>query len=186
MLRPSCPQNTEGTQEDILTALVLDPANEECIPLMAVVFPAKSRDTLLHSKQAAAARTRLADNIATITDLRKCSEKLKPLSATSRLLKGIEIKVEDPSAEQTDSSGCKEGELLALCEDKDRLVSTSAEDSALKRKQKTVESCVDRLNQDHSSLQLKKAVESSASLHVGFNSASSKGTNNGQRIIIMM
>ena len=53
----------EGTKEDIITSLVLDPNNEECLPLIARVFPGKSKTDLLEGSQARAAVSKLEADI---------------------------------------------------------------------------------------------------------------------------
>ena len=46
-----------------MAALVLDPSNEECLPLIARVFPGKSKQDLLRSGDAAAVAARLDTHI---------------------------------------------------------------------------------------------------------------------------
>ena len=52
-------QDTAGSREDLLASLILDPSNEECLPLIARVFPGKSKATLLQSGDAVTVETRL-------------------------------------------------------------------------------------------------------------------------------
>ncbi len=62
-ISPLSPQDSTGTKEDILAALVLDPDNEECLPLIARVFPGKSKTDLLQSHDAEAVADRLTSLI---------------------------------------------------------------------------------------------------------------------------
>ena len=56
-------QDAAGSREDLLASLILDPSNEECLPLIARVFPGKSKATLLQSGDAATVETRLKSDI---------------------------------------------------------------------------------------------------------------------------
>lgn len=60
-------QDKNGTEDDIITALILNPNCEESLSLIARVFPGKSKDDLISSVKANSVRTNLESEMRRIS-----------------------------------------------------------------------------------------------------------------------
>ena len=104
-------QNTSGVKDDIIAALLLHPECEECLSLIARVFPGKTAQELMHSHEASMVRAKLDTEMKRVAKLyAPVSDKLSNLDTippiASQYLEGIEIKMAE-SVEEMSNSGSR-------------------------------------------------------------------------------
>ena len=83
-----------GAQEDLLASLILDPSNEECLSLIARIFPGKSKTSLLQSSDVALLESRLKSAILSSCPKEETSAK------ENNSPYGIDLKIADAANER--------------------------------------------------------------------------------------
>jgi hypothetical protein len=111
-------QNTSGIKDDVIAALLLHPGCEECLSLIARVFPGKTGKDLMHSHEASVVRGKLDAEMKRVAELYAPSSDKPSNSGTispiaSQYLEGIELKMAE-SAEQKSNSASMTSLSLAV------------------------------------------------------------------------
>ena len=98
-------QNTSGVKDDIIAALLLHPECEECLSLIARVFPGKTTHELMLSHEASTVRTKLDTEMKRVaklytsrSDKASSSDTIPPIA--SQYLEGIELKMAESAEEK--------------------------------------------------------------------------------------
>ena len=102
-------QNISGIKDDVIAALLLHPGCEECLSLIARVFPGKTAQELMRSHEASVVRGKLDAEMKRIAELYAPTSDNRPSNSgtippiASQYLEGIELKMAE-SAEQKSNS----------------------------------------------------------------------------------
>ena len=119
----TCTQDTVGAREDLITALLLDPDNQETLSIMARVFPGKSKSMILREPSVPSIRAKLEANLLSFLALvKQQGGKEEGHGLTDEEIVeaiGISLKLrEDSSTDQTlaDIHPAPEAERLCPCE----------------------------------------------------------------------
>lgn len=105
-------QDTSGVKDDIIAALLLHPECEECLSLIARVFPGKTAQELMHSHEASTVRAKLDTEMKRVAKLyAPASDKPSNLDTippiASQYLEGIELKMAELVEEKSNSGSRK-------------------------------------------------------------------------------
>lgn len=98
-----------GIKDDVIAALLLHPGCEECLSLIARVFPGKTAQELMRSHEASVVRSKLDAEMKRIAELYAPASDVRPSNSGTippialQYLEGIELKMAE-SGEQKSSS----------------------------------------------------------------------------------
>ncbi len=115
-----------GTKDDLITALILEPHNEECVSLIARAFPGKNADELLSTQEAIQCKQRLDRTIHTLASRMQYATSPSHLSTSTvtKLFNELDLKFEEPS----DLHSVKESSTVLTKSSKDDVESLVSEE----------------------------------------------------------